>query len=129
MSSMTMQEPTGADDVQFTPWDRRMIAAIEVANGARRGVLILRVSAVLIAVAAVVGNALATFSEIEQNGIVFEQDVDPSTVGRFLAGIANPLAFAGIVFALSYVVQIAAARLDIDIVLADEDETSSEEGD
>ncbi len=126
---MTTLEPTGDDDVQFTPWDRRMIAAIEVANGARRGVLILRVSAVLIAVAAVVGNALATFSDVQQNDAIFEQDVDPFTVGRFLTGIANPLAFAGIVFALSYLVQIAAARLDIDIVLADEDETSSEEGD
>lgn len=102
-----------------------MIAAIEVANGARRGVLILRIAAVVIAVAAVVGTALEAFSDIPSGGAMIRRELDRFTVGQFLAGIANPLAFAGIVFALSYVVQIAAARLDIDIVLADEDETSS----
>jgi hypothetical protein len=73
----------------------------------------------------VIGTALAVFSDVTDAGnIVFETSIDRVTVGRFLANIASPLAFAGIVLALSYLLQVAAARLDIDIVLADEDEAA-----
>ena len=120
---MTNPTPEGIDDVRFTQWDRRMIAAINVAHAARRGVLVLRVAAIVIAVAAVIGTALVLFSDVsDASGAMFETTIDRRTVGQFFASVANPLAFAGIVLALSYLLQVAAARLDIDIVLADEDE-------
>ncbi|MEN9647182.1 MAG: hypothetical protein RL238_3851 [Actinomycetota bacterium] len=120
---MTNPELDGSDDVRFTQWDRRMIAAINVAHAARQGVMVLRVAAVVIALAAVIGTALVLFSDVsDAGGAMFETTIDRQTVGQFLASIASPLAFAGIVLALSYVLQVAAARLDIDIVLADEDE-------
>ncbi len=122
---MTTPVPDAIDDVQFTQWDRRMIAAMNVAHAARRGVVVLRVAAVVVALATVIGTALAVFSDVTDAGnIVFETSIDRVTVGRFLANIASPLAFAGIVLALSYLLQVAAARLDIDIVLADEDEAA-----
>jgi hypothetical protein len=125
MASMTTPVPDAIDDVQFTQWDRRMIAAMNVAYAARRGVVVLRVAAVVVALATVIGTALAVFSDVTDAGnIVFETSIDRVTVGRFLANIASPLAFAGIVLALSYLLQVAAARLDIDIVLADEDEAA-----
>jgi hypothetical protein len=125
MASMTTPVPDAIDDVQFTQWDRRMIAAMNVAHAARRGVVVLRVAAVVVALATVIGTALAVFSDVTDAGnIVFETSIDRVTVGRFLANIASPLAFAGIVLALSYLLQVAAARLDIDIVLADEDEAA-----
>ena len=111
------------DDIKFTPWDRRVIAAIDVAEGARRGVLILRVLAAVVAVFAIVGGALSSFSDLNSDDITVERSIDRLTVGYFLAGIANPLAFAGVVLALSYLVKISASRLDLDIVLSDEDES------
>jgi hypothetical protein len=122
---MTIEESGEVAGVTFTPWDRRVIAAIDVADGARRGVLFLRVAAAVIACAAVVGSALFIFSDTTSQGVTYAATFDRQAVGRFLAGVANPLAFAGIVFALSYLVQISAARLDVDIVLADEDEPES----
>ena len=122
---MTTPVPDAIDDVQFTQWDRRMIAAMNVAHAARRGVVVLRVAAVVIAAFAVVGTAIVLFSDFsDDGGAVFDTTIDRRTVGQFLASIANPLAFAGIVLALSYLLQVAAARLDIDIVLADEDEAA-----
>lgn len=118
-----------ADDIKFSPWDRRVISAISVAESARFGVLVLRVSAAVVAGFAIIGAALALFSDIESQGVSFDQPVDRQTVGRFLAEIANPLAFAGIVLALSYLIQIAAARLDIDVVLSDEDESDRDDCD
>ena len=120
---MPDEQSEDVDDIKFTPWDRRVIAAIDVAHSARLGVLILRVLAAVVAIAAIVGTGLYTFSDPESSGQVPSTPIDRQTIGYFLAGISNPLAFAGVVFALSYLVQIAASRLDIDIVLSDEDET------
>lgn len=116
----------GDEPAKFTPWERRLISAIEVADAAKVGVVILRVVAALCAAAAIVGLAL----------LLFFQNADDSPFGssslggrqqwgQFLQSVATPLAFAGIVFGLSYVVQIAAARLDVDIVMADADETDA----
>lgn len=117
-------EESSGDDLKLTPWDRRVIAAINVADGARKGVLLLRVTAALVAIFAIVGGALAYFSDVEStDGMGFGGNLDQQTVGYFLASIASPLAFAGLVLALSYLMQISASRLDIDIVLSDADET------
>lgn len=112
-------------DVVLTPWDRRVVAAMDVASGARTGVLVLRVTAVAVALFAVIGNAFSYFADQRAQGVTYTITITRQLFGSFLASIANPLAFAGVVFALSYVVQISAARLDIEIVLNDEDEAAS----
>ena len=46
------------DESALTLWDRRMVSAISTANAARKGVVVLRVIAAVVALAALVGNAL-----------------------------------------------------------------------
>ncbi|MFZ4718578.1 MAG: hypothetical protein ACOYMR_04090 [Ilumatobacteraceae bacterium] len=116
----------GEKPAKFTPWERRLVSAIEVADAARVGVVILRVVAAVSAAAAILGLVLLIFfqnaadSPLGSGGLGGRQQW-----GQFLQSVATPLAFAGIVFGLSYVVQIAAARLDVDIVMADADETEA----
>lgn len=107
----------------FTPWEQRLVAAIQVAQGARVGVVILRVVAALAAGFALLGVALLVFVQ-DDSGAIFGDGglTGRQQWGQFLQSVAAPLAFAGIVFGLSYVVEIAAARLDVDIVMADDDE-------
>jgi hypothetical protein len=117
-----------ADDVaeqeltRATGWDRRVVAAFEVVYAARRGVLILRIAAALIAVIAVVGSALFHFSDNSVYVSFNDAGITRQVVGQFMQDIAVPLASAAVVLALAYLVEIAAARLDVDIVVADEDQ-------
>ncbi|MGD9795507.1 MAG: hypothetical protein AB7V43_18740 [Acidimicrobiia bacterium] len=92
------------------------------ADSARLGVVILRVISVVVAVATVAGNTL-TVLELGSDGGFLSR---PGVVGRqqwgyFLTGIAGPLAFAGLILAASFVLAVYAARLDMDIVLAGDD--------
>ena len=43
-------------------------------------------------------------------------------LGQFLVGFATPLAYGGLVFGASCLLAVYAARLDLDIVLSDQDE-------
>ena len=123
---MEAEEPNEIDEVKFTPWDRRVISAMNVAEGARVGVLILRIGAAVTALFTIVGGALSYFSDFTSDeGPYPARVIDRQTVGSYLANLASPLAFAGIVLALSYLIQISAARLDIDIVLSDAEESES----
>ncbi len=124
---MSSNDADEVKDISFTPWDRRVVAAINVVAAARRGSVILRVIAAVVAIVGVVGAALTYFWNDALNGVVSPGTFDGQRWGLFLLASANPLAVAGIVLALSFVVDVAAARLDIDIVLADEDETDSDE--
>lgn len=122
---MSFDDDVEDGDVVLTSWDRRVVAAMDVASGARTGVLALRVVALVVALFAVVGNAFSYFADQQSQGRTYSVTVTRQLFGTFLASIANPLAFAGVVFALSYIVQISAARLDLEIVLNDADEAGS----
>ena len=130
MSDDTVDDDSTASDPELTAWDRRMITAIGVVGAARKGATVARVVAIVVALGAVVGAAIFSFwseSFVASNdfgevaaGWKFEFTLQG--FGQFLFMTAAPLAFAGIVFVLSYAIDVAAARLDVDIVLADEDE-------
>jgi len=97
---------------------------MNVADSARTGVIVLRVIAAVVVAATVIGNFLITFGRNDDGSSLFEDSTDRFTVGQFLGGVATPLAIAGIVFGMSFMLAVAAARLDLDIVLADEQETA-----
>lgn len=107
-----------------TTWDRRVVSAYEVVYAARRGVVVLRVIAVVVALLTILGSALYYFSDSDDGGFLVENSVDRQTIGQFLLSIVVPLSFAAMVLSLSYLVQISAARLDVDIVVADDDQTA-----
>jgi hypothetical protein len=115
-----------ADPTAVTEWDKRVVGALGAVYAARRGVLVLRIIAAVAALAAIIGSALYTFSDANYGGFVQEVTIDRRLVGQFLVTAANPLAFAAVVLALSYLIEISAARLDVDVVVADEDQTAGE---
>ena len=120
---MSFPEP-GTDSPAISPWDRRVVRSLEIAESARRGVLALRVIAAVVAAATVIGNFLYIFAGDNGGGnFGFSNLTQRFQLGQFLAGVATPLAFAGLVFGLSYLVEINSARLDLDIVLDDTEET------
>ena len=98
---------------------------MNVADSARTGVIVLRVIAAVVVAATVIGNFLITFGRNDDGSSLFDDSTtDRFTVGQFLGSVATPLAIAGIVFGMSFMLAVAAARLDLDIVLADEQETA-----
>lgn len=101
----------------LTMWDRRMVAAIATATSARKGVLVLRIVAAVVATAAVVGDWMIV---MDDNWSDFASG--RSQWGQFLSSVSVPVAFAGMVLAASYLLSVYAARLDMDIVLADDEE-------
>jgi hypothetical protein len=114
------------------PWERRVVRSIVTANSARIGVVVLRVLAVVVVVASVVGELLYVWSFDDTGGSSLSPVDDPGTPARlkwavFLQGIASPLAFAGLVLAASFLVSVYAARLDLDIVQSDDDEFDAEQ--
>jgi hypothetical protein len=113
-----------SDDPPISPWDRRVVRSLEIAESARRGVLALRLIAAFVAAASVVGTYLYVFALDDASGTFGVSNLtDRYKIGQFLASLATPIAFAGLVFGLSFVVAINGARLDLAIVLDDADET------
>ena len=84
----------------------------------------LRVIAAIVVAATVIGNFLISFGRNDDESLFDDSTTDRFTVGQFLGSVATPLAIAGIVFGMSFLLAVAAARLDLDIVLADEQETA-----
>jgi hypothetical protein len=132
-------EELGDGEVEVTaarpamlPWERRVVRSIITANSARVGVVVLRVLAVVIAAAAVVGELLYVTAIDDRGGSSLSPIDDPGAPAKlkwaiFLQGIASPLAFAGLVLAASFLVAVYAARLDLDIVQADDEEFDVEQ--
>ncbi len=115
------------DESALTLWDRRMVSAISTANAARKGVVVLRVIAAVVALAALVGNALTVleFDNAFSDASGWQQGGFPDRYqwGQLLGSVAGPWAFAGLIVAASYLLSVYAARLDMDIILADNEET------
>jgi len=99
-----MSETTGSSTQAgvLTAWDRRVVRAIQVSESARAGVIVLRIAA-------------AIGDEVIQSSLTGR-----IRIGQLLTTIASPIAFAAVVFGLSFVLSVYASRLDLDIVLADE---------
>lgn len=112
-----------ASELSSTFWERRVTRALETANTARKGVVILRVVAAVVAVASIVGNYLYWYTRPEVDGDLGFDTSEPWIFGQLLVSTGSGLAFAGIVFGLSSLLSVYAARLDLDIVLANEQET------
>ena len=114
------------ESTDLTPWDRRVVRAIATSESALKGVIVLRVAAAIVVLASVAGNYLTLFGR--DYGVDSDSfkpiSRDRLTLGLFLGNIAVPLAFAAAVFGMSFILSVYAARLDLDIVLADQQETS-----
>ena len=105
----------------MTPWDRRVVRALGASDAARRGALILRVLSGVIAAVGLIGSALYLSS-----GFVGSYGTR-AKAGWFLQQIAVPLGIGGVVLGLSFLVEVYASRLDLDIVASDEDETEAKQ--
>jgi hypothetical protein len=118
-----------AVDDELSPSDRRMLRAMASADSAHTGVVVLRVIAAVVAVSAVVGYALSVMEyEREDSGFMDGLSLavpDRQQLAIFFASVSTPLAYAGLIFAASYLLSVYASRLDMDIVLADDDEADS----
>jgi len=118
------------DEAALTMWDRRMVAAIQTANAARKGVKLLRVFAAVVVAIAAAAFWLAVFYEPEQSGngafgIVSDtRTPDRIQWAQFLSAMVTPVFYAALVVAASYLLAVYAARLDMDIILADDEELS-----
>ena len=121
---MSYLPPDPPQPERATPWDRRVVGAMNVADSAKTGVVVLRVTAALVVAASLIGNYLYIFGRDLNDGASLDGSSLRFNVGQFLGSVATPLAFAGIVFGMSFLLAVYAARLDLDIVLADEQETS-----
>ena len=106
-------------DGGLTLWDTRMVAAIGTLQAARRGVIVLRIVAALVVLASTLGNSLIVFRD-RYSDFATAKD----KWAELLSSLAVPCSFAGMVLAASYLLAVYAARLDMDIILADDDEES-----
>lgn len=117
---------------KVTAWDKRVIRSLEIANTAHVGVRVLRWIAALSAAASVVGTWLYVYGQDDVGTDEIFDLPDRLLLGQFLSNVATPLAFSGLVLGLSFLLAVHAARLDLDIVLADNEESgrsASEEPD
>lgn len=94
-----------------------------VADSARAWSLLLRIVGFLVMAASLIGNYLLIY----RGDTTFDGSPDVTTrikLGEFLTQSSLPVAFGGILLAMSFIVSVYAARLDIDIVRDDEEETA-----
>ena len=118
-----MSETTGSSTQAgvLTAWDRRVVRAIQVSESARAGVIVLRIAAAIVVLSSVVGTWLVLYGADDTGDEVIQSSLTGRIkIGQLLTTIASPLAFAAVVFGLSFVLSVYASRLDLDIVLADE---------
>ena len=107
-----------------TAWDRRVVRSLEIADTAHAGVRILRGIAVLSAAAAVLGTWLYVYGQEDFDSGDFDFRLpDRVLLGQFLSNVATPLASSGLVLGLTFLLAVHAARLDLEIVLADREES------
>ena len=81
----------------------------------------LRVTVGVVVASTVIGNYLRYFDEDTRavdGGLTVSLDADRSAIAQFFSGVAFPLAIAGFVLGLSYVVKHSVSRLDLDLVRA-----------
>ena len=98
-----------------------VLAAVAQGDAVRRGARWLRVIAAVVAVAALVGNALRYFT-VDQLGLAdgSPNPVDANTIGDFLVALSFPLLLATMLHGAAMALTHAAAGLDVDAVRATE---------
>ena len=105
-----------------SPWDRRVVRAMTSAESARQGATILRIVAAITAAVGIIGPVMYfTAARDDASGRI--------VWGQILQVTALPIAGAGVVLAFSFLVELYASRLDLDIVLADDDQTGGVDDD
>lgn len=85
--------------------------------------LTLRIVAGVVVASTVIGNYLRYFDEETRavdGGLDVSVDADQSAITQFFSSVSFPLAIAGVVLGLSYVVKHSVSRLDLDLVRAHE---------
>ena len=90
-----------SDGPALTAWDRRVVGAIRIADAARKGVRILRVAAALVFLAGAIGAGIVSFKV--NNGLGDSTSRFTSlALGQFMLYLVAPLAYAGLLVALSF---------------------------
>ena len=94
-------------------------AAVAQADAVRRGARWLRGIAVVVTIAAVLGNTLQYFT-IDQLGLAdgSPNPVDATTIGDFLVELSFPLLLAAMLYGSALALTHASASLDVDAVRA-----------
>ena len=118
----------------LTAGDQRTVRAMITVNTARTGVVVLRVIAAVVVLAAVIGTGLVTAefaSRAEEPDAILGREITPDHVywAQFLLGIATPIAFAGMIVAASYLLSVYAARLELEIAQTDPGESGENSAD
>lgn len=113
------------DELTFTSSDRDIITAINTARYGRRAVGAVRVGAVVVGLVATIGNALTALeyrTPSTQDSLFADPTPDRQQWAVFLNGLATPLALALLVYAASFLLALYCSRLEMDIVIAEQDE-------
>ncbi|MDO8363773.1 MAG: hypothetical protein Q7V88_12810 [Actinomycetota bacterium] len=113
------------DEVELSPSDRQMIRAMATAQSAQSAVGALRGFAVVAAIVVVVGQALSALDYVSpqnRDSLFADPEPDRNQWAVFLTGISIPLVLVGLLVVASYVLAVYAARLDMDIVIAEQNE-------
>ena len=101
--------------------DRHAVRALMTASSARLGVVVLRVAALVLATAEIVGSAILVFDGTSDVGFTDRRRTQWAT---FVTSVAGPLTFVGLLVAASFVLAIYASRLEMDVVIAVQNESA-----
>jgi hypothetical protein len=108
-----VMEDVGDEATSLTLWEERMLRAVQAADSARTGALIIRIVACAAAAAILIGYAISYF---HTGGTTLGRDT-VAVWGGFLASVAVPVLVALVLFGASYFLEVLASRLDMDMVL------------
>ena len=110
---MDIDQVSSSPRDEWTVWDRRVLQAMTTVDRTRVWVIVMRVFAGVVAAADIAGCILiyATRNVHESWRMI---------VGEITATSALPVAICGILVVLSCALELSAARLDLEIVRADE---------
>ena len=81
----------------------------------------LRVAALVLATAEIVGSAILVFDGTSDVGFADRRRTQWAT---FVTSVAGPLTFVGLLVAASFVLAIYASRLEMDVVIAVQNESA-----
>jgi hypothetical protein len=118
------REPSAIEEAPL--WYRPVLTAMAVVDGARRGVRLLQLISLTVAATAVIGNSLEFFQDptsVGANGFSVATPADRANFGDFLSALSLPLGLAAMIFGFSFVLKNAVARLNLDMVLANQQAT------
>jgi hypothetical protein len=120
------RDESGASDIEMTTADRSIIEAINTAQASRKGIATLRAASLAVALFAIVGNAFNALDyslPTNPDSLFVDPHLQRQQWAIFLTGVATPLGLAALLFAASFLLAVHCSRLEMDVVIAEQNES------